>query len=222
MIFYIIFLLIFRNLIKIFFINYDYHSLFRSFFCLSISALSICTSIYNWNNLIINPLGSNKISNQINKLMLTYMLFDLVYFAYKNNYRIELVIHHILCFIIFLFFSDSCILTFCSINEILSAFNWIGILFPKYEWANKLFRLFSIIFIRLFIWLYTLSFLQNSDTYFNIGLFIISIFILLDIYWTFIILYNYFKYKTFIKDNLIKKKIKLIKNIKKNIKKKIM
>lgn len=188
---YFILLIIFRNILKIFFINYDYHSLFRSFFCLFISCMSISISIYNWDKLIINPLDSNIFSIQINKLMFNYMLYDLIYFIYKKKYRIELIIHHILCLLIFYIFYNKNILTFCSINEIISAFNWINILIPKYNYICKILRFFSIIFVRSFIWIYTLAFLQNISKFISyLSHFFIFIFLILDIYWIFIIFKN--------------------------------
>jgi hypothetical protein len=189
----IIIILLFRKIIKKIFIKYEYHSLFRSFFCSFISTLSIGSSILNWNLLLTNPIDNNYMSLIINNLMLAYMIIDTSYYLSKQNYRIELMIHHLICLFIYGFFRDKCILSFCSINEILSSFNWIGIIYPNLEWLSKLFRLYSIIFIRLFVWIYTLVFLSNINYVFEFGLVFVSAFVCLDIYWSWIIISNYLK-----------------------------
>ena len=213
---YIIQIIIFRKIIKLLFANYDYHTLFRSFFCLFISSFSFIASIYNWDKLLTNPFESNYLSLIINNLMISYMLIDTGYFLFKQNYRMELIFHHVICIGFYGFYNDTGILSFCAGCEILSAFNWVGIIFPNLEWTSKLFRLYSILFIRLFIWVYTLVFLSNIKNIFllAIGFGGVSCFILLDIYWTWIIIKNYFKYKNYIGCKIIKKKNKLIRKIK--------
>lgn len=212
----LIILLIFRFSIKKKFITLDYHSLFRSFFCFGISMGSIGTSIIYWDDLVINPLSSNIISNIINNFMLEYMVLDLIYFFYSNKIRPELIFHHIISGILYYFGSNYIILTFCSICEILSAFNWISILFPNYEWAAKIFRLFAILFIRLWIWLFTISLFYKYKSLFYFVFLIVSLFICLDCYWLYIIYSNYIKYLGFIKQNIKskinKKKSSIIKN----------
>ena len=189
----IFFILLFRKVIKKIFYKYEYHSLFRSFFCSFISTLSIGTSIINWNLLLTNPIDNNNLSLIINNLMLAYMIIDTSYYLIKKNYRVELILHHLICLFIYGFYRDKCILSFCSINEILSSFNWIGIIYPNLEWVSKLFRLYSIVFIRLFVWVFTLLFLYKLDFIFQFACGFIFAFICLDIYWSWIILSNYFK-----------------------------
>lgn len=189
----IIIILLFRKIIKTIFRKFDYHTLFRSFFCLIISTLSMGISILNWNLLLSNPLETNNLSIFSNNLMLSYMIIDTIYFIYKQNYRRELMIHHIICLIIYTFFRDTCILSFCSINEILSSFNWVGIIYPNLDWISKIFRLYSILFIRLFVWIFTLIFIHKITNLFYIGFILVFIFICLDIYWTWIIIKNYLK-----------------------------
>ncbi len=199
---YFLIIYLFRKLIKYIFKQKDYHSIFRSFFCLFISTLSMGISIFNWEHLIITPLEPNNYFIFINKFMFSYMLIDTCYFIYLNQYRFELIMHHVVCLILYGFNLNKSILGFCAANEILSAFNWIGLVYPKFEWTIKLFRLYSIVFIRSFVWIYTIVFLSSSQTYFYIGLFFIFIFMLLDCYWTWIIIFNYLKYKNFIKNKL--------------------
>ena len=139
-------------------------------------------------------------------MMLCYMLIDTGYFLYKQKYRAELMCHHIVCIGLYGFFYDKCILSFCACNEILSAFNWIGIIYPNLEWTSKFFRLYSILFIRLFVWVYTLFFLYNIKYVFELAFGFILIFIFLDIYWTWIIISNYLKYKNNITNIIVKKK----------------
>lgn len=190
-----IIILLFRKMIKNIFKNLDYHSLFRSFFCLFISTLSIGVSVLNWNLLLNNPLGIDNLSLFINNMMLSYMLVDTVFYLYKKNYRLELMFHHIICLFMYGFFFNKRILSFCAINEILSSYNWIGIIYPNLEWVSKLFRLFSIIFIRLFIWIFVLVFLYQYQYIYLFATMFIYIFICLDIYWIWIIVKNYLNYK---------------------------
>jgi hypothetical protein len=216
MIIYFLIIFLFRKLIKYIFKKKDYHTIFRSFFCLFISTLSMGISVFNWKHLINTPLEPNQYFICVNKFMLVYMLIDTGYFIYANQYRLELMIHHIICLMLYGFNLNKSILGFCAINEILSAFNWVGIIYPKFEYMSKLFRLYSIIFIRLFIWIYTIVFLSSCPAYFYIGLFLIFIFMSLDCYWTWIIISNYFRYKHFIKEKLKDKiKDKLKKKLKK-------
>jgi len=215
MLIYLIIILIFRKTIKLLFANYDYHTLFRSFFCLFISSFSMGISIYGWYELVVNPLETTNLSLFVNKMMLSYMLVDTTYFLHKQNYRLELMIHHIVCIGLYGFFYDKKILSFCAINEILSAFNWVGIIFPHIEWTSKIFRLYSILFIRLFVWVYTLIFLSNIKYLFTLAFGLVTVFIFLDIYWIWIIIKNYFKYRNYIGNTIIDKKNKIISKIKK-------
>lgn len=175
------------------------HKLFRSIFCFFISLLSMIFTIIYWKHLISNPLKPTLMSDIINQLMLSYMIIDTLYILKdisNNNYHLvrwELLIHHLTCLFIFGLFSDKSILTFCSVAEILSAYNWVGILFPKYEWTIKIFRLYAIIFIRFFIWIFAIIFLHGNKNFYYFGLFLISIFIFLDVYWTWVIISNYVK-----------------------------
>lgn len=214
MIIYLEFVILFKLFVNKYFINIENnHSLFRSFFCFFISTLSLFNSIIEWNSLILNPIGSTYLSVIINKLMFSYMLIDTFYFIYNKNIRIELIFHHIICIIFYGLFYDKAILSFCSCAEILSSFNWIGILYPEIEWTNKLFRLYSIIFIRLFIWIYTLVFMSKFTYYYYITICLTIIFICLDCYWASIIISNYYKHKSFIKKKIISHTNKTIKNI---------
>lgn len=207
-------IIIFKYIIKYLFSKFKYsntntHSLFRSFFCLFISTGSMGICILNWDNLIQNPTGFNYYSSLINRLMFNYMLYDTIYFFYKKQYRLELLIHHLICAIIFGMYWDKFILTFCTINEILSGYNWIGLINNKFEWLTKLLKLYSLIFIRSGIWINTLFMLSKSKEYYQMGLIVIGIFVCLDLYWIGIILYNFFnstKKNNKIKNNKIKNK----------------
>jgi hypothetical protein len=205
---------VFKNLVII-----NTHSLFRSFFCFFISTLSMGSSIINWNHLITNSLNPTYLSTIINKLMLAYMIIDTMYFIFEKNIRLELLFHHTICIGLYGFFWDKSILSFCSISEILSAFNWIGILYPNYEWSIKLFRLYAIIFIRLGVWICTLGILSKYTYYYWLGIIFILIFICLDCYWIWIIIANYIKYKNFIKQKIISKTNKIFSKTNKKFKK---
>lgn len=206
MIFYFGLIILYKIIVDYFFKNHielDTHTLFRSFFCFFISTLSIGFSIIYWNHLIYKPLEHAYLSIFINKLMLSYMMIDTFYIIFEKNIRIELIFHHLLCIGLYGYGWDKSLLSFCSIAEILSAFNWIGILYPKYDWSIKLFRLYAILFIRLEIWFFTLCVLSQYIFLYRIGFIFIIIFICLDCYWIWIIISNYLKYKNFIKQKII-------------------
>jgi len=205
MIFHLFIIIIFQKYIKTIFKKFNYHELFRSFFCFIISTLSLITCFLYWNELIINPLGSRWISSNINKFMLSYIGYDTLYYLNSNNYRIDLLIHHVICGIIFAFYYDKLLLTFCSINEIISAFNWVGILFPHLLITSKIIKLCLIVFVRFVVWAFVL-FLLNSSISMNLGLGltlmginigvytiipIVLFFIGLDFYWIYIIVKNF-------------------------------
>jgi len=222
MIFYLLIILIIKYIIKYFLRNYDYHNIFRSIFCLSISLSSLTVSLLNWNNLINNPLDSSIISSIINNFMFCYMIYDLIYFFIRQKIRYELCFHHAICAL--LFYNYNCnILTFCSSCEIISGFNWISIIYPKYEWMSKYIRLATILLVRFWIWIFTLIIFKNlkeikyinvnmlsnhkvNISIFNFVFFLIIIFVSLDIYWLRIIYKNLTNHYKFIK-NKIKKKI---------------
>jgi hypothetical protein len=200
-----------KQIINNYFINIiDHHSLFRSFFCFFISTLSLCFSIYSWEHLFINPLEPTYLSIHINKLMLSYMLVDTTYFVITQQIRPELIFHHIVCICLYGLFYDKSIFAFCALGEILSSFNWVGILYPQHEWSVKIFRLYSILFIRFFLWIFTLFLLYQHTFLFWIGLIVVLFFIGLDCYWVWIIISNYIKYKSFIREKIISKANKII------------
>jgi hypothetical protein len=157
--------------------------------------MSIGISVLNWNLLLTNPLGIDNLSLFVNYMMLSYMIVDTIFYLYKKNYRLELMFHHIICLFVYGFFFNKRILSFCAINEILSSYNWIGILYPNLEWISKLLRLYSIIFVRLFVWIFISVFLYQYQYIYQFAILLIFIFICLDIYWTCIIIKNYLKYK---------------------------
>lgn len=132
--------------------------------------------------------------------------------------RPELIFHHIICIGLYGLFYDKSIMAFCALGEILSAFNWIGIIYPQYEWSVKLFRLYSILFIRFFVWTFTLVFLYKYTFLFWLGFIAILIFMALDCYWVYVIISNYFKYKLFIKGKIISNTKKLVSKQSKRIK----
>lgn len=207
-------IIIFKQITDNFFFNVqNKHSLFRSFFCFFISTLSLCFSVCYWNHLLLTPLDSTYLSTIINQLMLSYMLVDIIYLAITTNIkeiRIELIFHHVICICLYGAFYDKSIMAFCALGEILSAFNWIGILYPQYEWSIKLFRLYSILFIRFFVWTFTLVFLYRYNWLFWFGFISIIFFIILDCYWIWLIISNYIKYKSFIVDKISSKTKKIL------------
>ena len=215
---YFTIIIIFKQTINNIFKNtVNKHPLFRSFFCFFISTLSLCFSICHWSYLLSNSLEPTFLSSVINKLMLAYMLVDTFYITTTDtkDLRIELIFHHIICVGLYGLFYDKAILAFCALGEILSAFNWIGIIYPQYEWSVKLFRLYSILFIRFFVWAFTLVFLYQYSLLFWFGLFGVMIFLSLDCYWAWIILSNYFKYKKYISEKIMSKTKKILSKTKK-------
>lgn len=210
---YLAIIIFYKYIINIFFLKTNNsHTLFRSFFCFFISTLSLCFSICYWSHLLSNSLETTYLSSVINKLMLAYMLVDTFFIttADVKELRIELIFHHAICIGLYGLFYDKAILAFCALGEILSAFNWIGIIYPQHEWSVKLFRLYSILFIRFFVWTFTLVFLRHYYWLFWFGFIGVMIFFTLDCYWAWIILSNYFKYKKYIGDKIISKTKKIM------------
>ena len=175
------------------------HDLFRSYFCFFISTISLCFSIYSWEHLLSNPLEPTNFAIFINKLMLSYTLVDTTYFIITKQIRTELILHHIVCICLYGLLYDKSILAFCTLGEILSAFNWIGILYPRYELFVKFFKLYSILFVRFFVWTFTLFLLHKNIFLFWVGFIIVLFFFILDCYWAWIIILNYMKLNQFIK-----------------------
>lgn len=209
---YLIIICLFKYTIDMFFSETNNsHALFRSFFCFFISTLSLCFSICYWSQLLDNSLESTQPSSIINKLMLAYMLVDTIFITMGNpkGLRIELIFHHVICIGLYGLFNDKAILAFCALGEILSSFNWIGIIYPRYEWSVKLFRLYSILFIRFFVWTFTLVFLHQYYLFW-FGFLGVMIFFFIDCYWTWIIISNYFKYKKYIGDKIVSRTKKII------------
>lgn len=220
MLFYILTIFFFKQFIDYMFDKKISHSLFRTFFCFFISTISSGFSIIYWENLIANSLEQTLVSTFINKLMFSYMLIDTMYLLLdtkKKDIRFELIFHHIICICLYGLHYNKSILAFCALGEILSAFNWIGILYPQYEWTVKLFRLYSILFIRLFVWIFTLFFLHHKAYcfLFLFGFVGVIFFLSLDCYWAWIIISNYIKYKSFIKEKIISNANKKIVPLKK-------
>jgi hypothetical protein len=143
------------------------------------------------------------------------MLIDMGYLIQSKNIRFELIFHHAICIGIYGMYWDKAILAFCASGEILSAFNWIGILYPELEWSIKLFKLYSIILIRFYVWIFTLYILKKYEFLFFVGFIGVMIFICLDCYWIWVIISNYLKYKSFIKKKIISHTNKIIHRIKK-------
>lgn len=210
---YLAIIIFYKYIINIIFFKTDNsHTLFRSFFCFFISTLSLCFSICYWSHLLSNSLETTYLSSVINKLMLAYMLVDTFFIttADVKELRIELIFHHAICIGLYGLFYDKAILAFCALGEILSAFNWIGIIYPQHEWSVKLFRLYSILFIRFFVWTFTLVFLWHYYWLFWFGFISVMIFFTLDCYWAWIILSNYLKYKKYIGGKIISKTNKIM------------
>lgn len=209
MIYHFCFVLFLKVFVKYIFINSN-HALFRSLFCLFISCFSLfISSVYIWD-IIENPIENtiiNYYSYNINKFMISYLSFDLIYFAFYNELftRLELTFHHIVCLFVLYFYSKSNILTLCTICEILSAFNWLGLLFPAFEYLCKYIRVFSILFVRLPIWMLVFLILPVKFVYYLI----LMSFISLDIYWLYIMYINYISHKIYIKDRFKNKKTKI-------------
>jgi len=179
-----------RQFIKKIFGNKDYHSIYRSFYCMFITIFSIYQTYFNWGNLIENPLlESNTYSLIINNFMFVYMIYDIWYFFYSKKIRYDLLFHHIICLVAFYYYKKYFFMTFGSIAEIISSLNWLSLINNKFTNFTRLFRMFSIILVRLPMWLTSIT-LFKSTIYSYISLFCMIIFILLDIYWLKVIYKN--------------------------------
>jgi hypothetical protein len=84
------------------------------------------------------------------------------------------------------------IMTYGSIAEIISAMNWLSLINKKYNKITRLFRIFSIIFVRLPLWINIINLFSNTE-YNILSIYIMSIFIGLDIYWLKVIYSNIYE-----------------------------
>jgi hypothetical protein len=186
-----------RQFIKKNFSDKDYHSIYRSIYCLLITIFSFYQTNYNWKELKQFPMMNATYSSLlINNFMFVYMIYDIWYFFYSKKIRYDLLFHHILCMIAFYNYKNYFIMTYGSIAEIISAMNWLSIINNKYNYLTRLFRIFSIIFIRIPLWLNIINLFKYTE--YNISsCCIMSIFIGLDIYWLKIIYNNIFESKLY-------------------------
>ena len=92
-------------------------------------------------------------------------------------------------------------MTYGSIAEIISAMNWLSLINKKYNNLTRLFRIFSIIFVRLPLWFNIINLFSNTE-YNIITIYIMAIFIGLDLYWLKVIYSNIY-------ENYINKYIKI-------------
>jgi len=179
-----------RQFIKKNFGDKDYHSIYRSIYCLLITIFSFYQTSCHWIELKQFPmLNSTYSSLLINNFMFVYMIYDIWYFFYSKKIRYDLLLHHILCMIVFYYYKNYFIMTYGSIAEIISAMNWLSLIKKKYNYFTRMFRIFSIIFIRLPLWLNIIILYINTVYQIQV-LCIMTIFILLDLYWLKIIYDN--------------------------------
>lgn len=172
-----------RQFIKKNFGDKDYHSIYRSIYCLLITIFSFYQTSYNWIELKQFPmLPATRSSLIINNFMFVYMIYDIWYFFYSKKIRYDLLFHHILCMIAFYNYKNYFIMTFGSIAEIISAMNWLSLINKKYNYLTRYFRIFSIIFVRLPLWFNIINLFRNTE-YNILSIYIMLIFIGLDIYW---------------------------------------
>jgi hypothetical protein len=194
-----------RQFIKKNFSDKDYHSIYRSIYCLLITLFSFYQTSYNWKELKQFPmLNATYSSLLINNFMFVYMIYDIWYFFYSKKIRYDLLFHHIICMITFYYYKNYFIMTYGSIAEIISALNWLSLINNKYNYLTRLFRIFSIIFIRLPLWLNIINLFKNTE-YNILSSCIMSIFIGLDIFWLKVI-YNNINVNKYIKINKIENK----------------
>ena len=179
-----------RQFIKKIFGNKDYHSIYRSFYCMFITIFSFYQTYFNWDKMKKNPLlEANTSSLIINNFMFVYMIYDIWYFFYSKKIRYDLLFHHIICLIAFYYYKQYFFMTFGSMAEIISSVNWLSLINNKFTNFTRFFRMFSIILVRLPMWLTAITLFKDT-IYTFISLFCMIIFILLDIYWLKVIYKN--------------------------------
>jgi hypothetical protein len=155
-----------------------------------ITIFSFYQTYFNWDKMKKNPLlEANTSSLIINNFMFVYMIYDIWYFFYSKKIRYDLLFHHIICLIAFFYYKQYFFMTFGSMAEIISAVNWLSLINNKFTNFTRLFRMFSIILVRLPMWLTAIT-LFKGTIYTFISLFCMIIFILLDIYWLKVIYKN--------------------------------
>lgn len=182
-----------RQFIKKNFEDKDYHSIYRSIYCLLITIFSFYQTSCNWTELKQFPmLNATHSSLIINNFMFVYMIYDIWYFFYSKKIRYDLLFHHILCMIAFYNYKNYFIMTYGSIAEIISAMNWLSLINKKYNNLTRLFRIFSIIFVRLPLWFNIINLFSNTE-YNILSIYIMAIFIGLDLYWLKVIYSNIYE-----------------------------
>ena len=204
--FLLVILIFCRQFIKKNYSNKDYHSIYRSIYCMFITIFSLYQTYYNFTELKQFPLlKATNTSLLINNFMFVYMIYDIWYFFYSKKVRYDLLLHHILCLIAFYNYKNYFFMTFGSIAEIISAMNWLSLIKKKYINITRYFRIFSIILVRLPIWLIFINLFKNTEYIYTSSICML-IFILLDIYWLNVIYINMNKVyiNNYIKINKIK------------------
>ena len=153
-----------RQFIKKNYNDKDYHSIYRSIYCLLITIFSFYQTNKNWNELRQFPMMHATYSSLlINNFMFVYMIYDIWYFFYSKKIRYDLLFHHILCMFAFYNYKNYFIMTYGSLAEIISAMNWLSLINKKYNNFTRLFRIFSIIFIRIPLWLNIINLFKNTE-----------------------------------------------------------
>jgi hypothetical protein len=155
-----------------------------------ITIFSFSETCIHWDELKKNPLlEADTTSLIINNFMFVYMIYDIWYFFYSKKIRYDLLFHHIICLIGFYYYKKYFFLTFGSMAEIISSLNWLSLINNKFTNFTRLFRMFSIILVRLPMWLITITLFKTTN-FVHLSLFFMILFILLDIYWLKVIYKN--------------------------------
>jgi hypothetical protein len=155
-----------------------------------ITIFSFSQICINWNILKHNPLLEvDTTSLIINNFMFVYMMYDIWYFFYSKKIRYDLLFHHLVCLFAFYYFKQYFVMTFFTMAEIISSLNWLSLINNKFINFTRSFRMFSIILVRLPMWLITINLYKNT-IFAHLSLFFMMLFILLDIYWLKVIYCN--------------------------------
>jgi hypothetical protein len=156
----------------------------KAYICMTLTIMSFITCIINREIVLTQPYLSGVGVLLTNNLLRSYFVIDTIYHIYKNrwNSRKDLLFHHIITLIPFLFIPKCIGITFPIMSEIYST----GAIFKLNPNQDLKYRAFMILTVRLFIWttLFRMSFIDGQEFIHIFFEKIVSIgMVCLDAYW---------------------------------------
>ncbi len=147
----------------------------KGFVCMIATFISVLTVLINISSLKSDPFGNYTMVPIVHSFMISYLIIDLIYILLKPSVRYDLLIHHIICIGSYLKYTNTLIMCYATMAEILSIWPFFDM---EYFQSIK-FRGMSI-FVRYIIWLIPIFVLDINDIFIKIlSIMMIS----LDTFW---------------------------------------